>query len=133
MRIVKVKLGSRGYEIRIGRDLLGHVGTWLREKMAGDKVVIITNPVVDKLHGDLLKQGLDKSGFKPAVLLVPGGEEQKSLDTAARLYAGMQSVHAERSPQPCWRRLTAASEVKRRLTMGRSRTTSAYFISLCSS
>ena len=37
MRIVKVKLGSRGYEIRIGRDLLGHVGTWLREKVAGDK------------------------------------------------------------------------------------------------
>lgn len=97
MRIVKVKLGNRGYEIRIGRDLLGHVGKWLREKMAGDKVVIVTNPVVDNLHGDSLKRGLDKSGFKPAVLMVPEGEEQKSLDTAARLYAGMQSVHAERS------------------------------------
>ncbi len=97
MRIVKVKLGRRGYEIRIGRDLLGHVGTWLREKAPGDKAVIITNPIVDKLYGDSLKRGLDKQGFKPAVLLVPEGEEQKSLDTAARLYAGMQSVHAERS------------------------------------
>ena len=97
MRIVKVRLGRRGYEIRIGRDLLGHVGTWLREKASGDKAVIITNPIVDKLYGDSLKHGLDKQGFKPAVLLVPEGEEQKSLDTAARLYAGMQSVHAERS------------------------------------
>ncbi|MBN1374929.1 MAG: 3-dehydroquinate synthase [Dehalococcoidia bacterium] len=97
MRTVKVKLGSRGYEIRIGRDLLSHTGAWLREKATSDKVVIITNPVVDNLLGDALKSSLDKSGFKPMVLMVPEGEDQKSLDTAARLYAGMQSVHAERS------------------------------------
>jgi 3-dehydroquinate synthase len=97
LRIVKVKLGRRAYEVRIGRDLLAHVGTWLREKASGDKAIIITNPVVDNLYGDPLKRGLDKSGFKPAVLMVPEGEDQKSLDTAARLYAGMQSVHTERS------------------------------------
>ena len=97
MSIVRVRLGKKGYEIRIGRDLIGHVGAWLREKASGNKAVIITNPIVDKLYGDKLKQSLDKHGFNPAVLLVPEGEEQKSLDTAAKLYAGMQSVHAERS------------------------------------
>ena len=97
MRIIKVNLGSRGYEIRIGHDLLGQVGTWLRKTVSGNKVVIITNPVVDKLCGDNLKQGLDKQGFKPAVLLVPDGEEHKSLDMAAKLYAGLQRVHADRS------------------------------------
>jgi len=97
LRIVKVKLGNRGYEIRIGTDLLAHVGAWLREKATGDKAVIVTNPIVDKLHGDALKRSLDKNGFKPAVLLVPEGEEHKSLDTAAGLYAGMQRVQAERS------------------------------------
>lgn len=97
MRIVRVKFGKRGYQIHIGRDILGQVGTWLRELSTADKAVIITNPVVDRIHGDNLKRDLDRNGFQPSVLLVPEGEDQKSLDTAAKLYAGLQSVHAERS------------------------------------
>ncbi|MHB8085205.1 MAG: 3-dehydroquinate synthase [Dehalococcoidia bacterium] len=97
MRIVKVKLGRRGYDIHIGRELLGQVGAWLREKLPGDKAVIITNPIVDRLYGDILKQGLDRQGYKPLLLIVPEGEEQKSLDTAAKLYGGMQAAHADRS------------------------------------
>lgn len=97
MRIVKVKLGSRGYDIRIGHDLLSHTGTWLRRISASDKAVIITNPVVDNLYGDKIKLDLDKNGFKPSVLLVPEGEQHKSLDTASKLYAGLQSVHVERT------------------------------------
>lgn len=97
MRTVKVKLGSRGYDIHIGADLLGHVGAWLRKIVPGDKAIIITNPIIDRLYGPDLKRDLDKNGFSPAVLLVPEGEQQKSLDTAARLYGGLQNVHAERS------------------------------------
>ncbi len=52
MRIVKVRLGRRGYDIRIGRDLLGQVGIWLRRCCPPDKAVIITNPIVDRLYGD---------------------------------------------------------------------------------
>jgi 3-dehydroquinate synthase len=95
--IVKVKLGNRGYEVRIGRDLLGHVGAWLRKISSADTAIIITNPIVDRLHGANLKRDLDRNGFHPAVLLIPDGENQKSLDTAAKLYGGLQNVHAERS------------------------------------
>jgi 3-dehydroquinate synthase len=97
LRIVRVRLGKRGYEIRIGSGLLGNVGDWLREKSPSDKAVIITNPTVDRLHGNALKVGLERAGFKPYVLLIPDGEDQKSLDTAAKLYGGLQSAHAERS------------------------------------
>ena len=97
MRIVRVKLGRRGYDVRIGRELLGQVGAWLRPMLPCDKAVIITNPTVDRLYGDLLKRGLDQAGYKPALLLVPEGEEHKSLDTAARLYAGLQAAHTDRT------------------------------------
>jgi 3-dehydroquinate synthase len=97
LRIVKVRLGRRGYDIRIGRELLGQVGAWLREKLPCDKAVIITNPIIDRLYGDILKRGLDKQGYKPLLLMVPEGEEQKSLDTAAKLYGGMQAARADRS------------------------------------
>lgn len=98
MRTVRVKLGKRSYEVRIGHDLLGQAGKWLRLIMpSADKAVLITNPDVDVLHGALLRQGLEKQGFKTATLLVPEGEEHKTLDTAAKLYAGLQAVHAERT------------------------------------
>ena len=98
MRTIRVKLGKRSYEARIGHDLLGQAGKWLRLIMpSGDKAALITNPDVDRLHGALLKQGLEKQGFKTATLLVPEGEEHKTLDTAAKLYAGLQAVHAERT------------------------------------
>ncbi len=98
MRTVRVRLGKRSYQARIGPDLLGWAGKWLREIMpSGEQAALITNPDVDRLYGVLLKQGLEKQGFKTATLLVPEGEEHKSLDTAARLYAGLQAVHAGRS------------------------------------
>jgi 3-dehydroquinate synthase len=98
LRTVRIKLGKRSYEARIGHDLLGQAGKWLREFMpSGDKAMLITNPAVDRLYGAPLKQALEKQGFKTATLLVPEGEEHKSLDTAAKLYAGLQAVHAERT------------------------------------
>jgi 3-dehydroquinate synthase len=97
LRIVKVRLGRRGYDIRIGRELLGQVGLWLRPKLPSDKAIIITNPTVDRLYGDILKRSLGQAGYKPALLLVPEGEEHKSLDTAAKLYAGLQAVRADRT------------------------------------
>jgi len=98
LRTVRVRLGKRSYEVRIGHDLLAQAGKWLREIMpAAEKAILITNPTVDRLYGVLLKQGLERQSFKTATLLVPEGEEHKSLDTAARLYAGLQAAHAERS------------------------------------
>ena len=98
MRTAKVRLGKRSYEARIGHDLLGQAGKWLRLTLpAADKAALITNPEIDRLYGAMVKQGLEQQGFKTATLLVPDGEEHKSLDTAAKLYAGLQAVHAERT------------------------------------
>ena len=97
MTNVRVRLGSRSYEIRIGPNILPQLGKWLREIAPGDKVVIITNPVVESLHMESLKRELAREGFKPAVLIVPDGEDQKSLETAGRLYSELAGHRAERS------------------------------------
>ena len=98
MRTVSVRLGKRSYQARIGHDLLGWAGKWLRLIMPTvEKAALITNPEIDRLYGAMVKQGLEREGFKTAVLLVPEGEEHKSLDTAAKLYAGLQAIHAERT------------------------------------
>ena len=97
MRTVKVRTGgNKSYDVRIGGGLLCQAGRWNREIFPGQMAIIISNPDVDRLYGDMVRQGLEKEGFKTVSLLVAEGEQHKSLDTAAKLYAGFQQARAER-------------------------------------
>ena len=96
MRKIEVKLAANSYEIHIGQGIITQVGHQLREKGFSDKLVIITNPIVEELYGEALKQSLTREGFKINILQVADGEEQKSLETAGRLYHELSDTHAER-------------------------------------
>ncbi len=97
MRKVKVRLGRNSYEILIGSGILSRLGYWLREGSFADKLVVITSPSLKGLYGDALEQNLSREGFKVTALLVPDGEEQKSLETAGRLYNELSDCNAERT------------------------------------
>ena len=97
MKRVRVRLGSNGYNIYIGSGLLAQTGNRLREIGFSDKLVIVTDPSVKSLYGSNLKQSLSGNGFKVAILEVPEGEEQKSLQTAGRLYHELTDFYAERT------------------------------------
>ncbi len=97
MKKVKVELGSRGYEVRVGADLLARTGLWLKEIGLSGKAAIITDTTVKGLYVDVLVRGLASAGFDATVLEVPAGEEQKSLETAGRLYSELSDAYAERT------------------------------------
>ena len=97
MRKVKVELGANSYEIYVGSGLLAQVGHRLKKNGFSGKLVIITDPRAKKLYGDALNQSLTKDGFSVTTLQVPEGEEQKSLETAGRLYHELTNCHAERT------------------------------------
>jgi 3-dehydroquinate synthase len=97
MKKVKVELGSRSYEVRVGVDLLARTGLWLKEMGLSGKAAIITDTTVKGLYVDDLVRGLASAGFNAAVLGVPAGEEQKSLETAGRLYSELSGAYAERT------------------------------------
>ena len=81
MKKVKVELGSASYEVRIGTGLLDRSGLWLKEKGLSGKAAVITDATVNDLYGDTLNKGLKMAGFNVTNLVVPAGEEQKSLET----------------------------------------------------
>ena len=97
MKKVEVELRSNGYEIRIGSGLLTQVGRWLRETGLSGKAVIITDTTVRGLYADALTGGLADDGFRVEVLEVPAGEEQKTLETAGKLYQRLTGAYAERT------------------------------------
>jgi 3-dehydroquinate synthase len=97
MKKITVNLDINSYEIQIGAGVLGQAGHELSTRGFAGKVVIITNPLVDNLHGHRLRESLTQAGFTVSVLLVPDGEEQKSLTVAGRLYHELAEHYVERT------------------------------------
>jgi len=97
LKVIKVKPGRQVYEIRIGRGLLSRLGMWLREMTPAAKAVLITNPAVGGRYLETVKLSLIPQGFQLTVLVVPEGEEQKTLNTAGKLYSEMADNLIERS------------------------------------
>ena len=97
MKKIRVNLARYSYDVLIGAGLLTLVGLFLKEKGYAGKAVVITDPNVKSRYGDALERSLAKNGFKVTTLVVPAGEDQKSLDNAVRLYEQLTDAYAERS------------------------------------
>ncbi len=85
MKIVPVKLNkeSLAYDITIENGALSAAGEWAASVLGGKpgKITVISNKKVFALYGDLVKQRLEKAGFKTAVFLIGDGERFKNLKT----------------------------------------------------
>ncbi len=97
MKKVKVRLGGNSYDIHIGPGLLTQTGSKLQELGLSDKVVVVVDSTVKGVYGDTIRESLTGSGFKGLLLEIPEGEEQKSLETAGRLYHELTEFYAERT------------------------------------
>jgi len=97
MKRINVGLAGKSYDILIGCGLLEQAGKHLKDCGFNDRLVIITNPIVQDLYGNALRDRLSSSGFRVTILSVADGEAQKSLDVAGRLYTQLSDCYAERT------------------------------------
>jgi 3-dehydroquinate synthase len=96
MKKVSLNLDNRSYDILIGAGLLGQMGEILDGLGFRDKLVIITDSRVKELYGNDLEKSLSGGGYEVKLLEVEQGEENKSLETAGRLYSELTDFYAER-------------------------------------
>ena len=96
MKKIEVKTAGGGYEVLIGPGILSRAADNLKKLGFSGRAVIVTNPVVGELYGRSLRDSLAEAGYSPAVLEVPDGEENKSLEQAARLYTELCGLQADR-------------------------------------
>jgi len=82
---VKVNLKDNSYDILIGVDILADLGEILKSLSIGKDAIVITNPVIKRLHGKALTKSLKKSGFNVDFFEVPSGERSKSANSAFKL------------------------------------------------
>ncbi|MEA2871761.1 MAG: 3-dehydroquinate synthase [Hyphomicrobiales bacterium] len=77
---VPVALGSRAYDIAIGRGLLAELGQRIATLQPGASAAIVTDETVATRHLAAAEAALAASGIRAARIVVPAGEASKSWD-----------------------------------------------------
>jgi 3-dehydroquinate synthase len=83
---VRVELGARSYEIRIGSGLLGQVGSWCRDIGLGRRCLVVSDSHVAPLYGPRVVRSLKEAGFTVSEAVVRAGERSKSARCLDPLY-----------------------------------------------
>ena len=86
METLGVDLGERSYPIYIGAGLLDRLAEML-PTLAGKQVLVITNTTIAPLYLDKVLSGFD--GLQASSLILPDGEQYKSLDTLNQIYTAL--------------------------------------------
>lgn len=96
IKTIRVELGKRGYDILIGSGALEGLGHRLRQITDSKRAFLISNPFVYDLYGKRVEAALSGVGVEAVSLLVPDGEEAKSLESACHLYGELVKNLANR-------------------------------------
>jgi len=89
---VRVGLEGRGYDIVIGPGLLNRLGTLVKETVGDRRLILVSDETVAGIYRAKVEAALEAAGLPaPPAVLIPAGEESKSLksyaDAAERILA----------------------------------------------
>lgn len=86
METLRVELGERSYPIHIGSGLLDRLPSLL-PPLSGKQLLVVTNGTVAPLYLDRVMAGLE--GFRVDRLILPDGEQYKTLDTLNHIFTAL--------------------------------------------
>ncbi|HOP18250.1 MAG TPA: 3-dehydroquinate synthase, partial [Gammaproteobacteria bacterium] len=86
MRTLTVDLGDRSYPIFIGPDLVANSALY-QPHIHGRQVMIVSNETVAPLYLDRVESAL--TDYRLARVILPDGEQYKSLEILDRIYTGL--------------------------------------------
>jgi 3-dehydroquinate synthase len=93
---VRVELGARAYEVRVGAGLMARAGAEIAPLLARHRVAVLTDETVAALHLDALRAGLAEAGITCVALALPAGEATKSWPYLARAVEWLLEERVER-------------------------------------
>ena len=96
MNPIRVNLGPRSYDIAVVTDDADGLGPFTRQRAANSQRAVVVADANVEGHGEAVAGLLGRAGLKCEVVLVPAGEESKSLEQASYLYDRLADLNAER-------------------------------------
>ncbi|MBA4371748.1 MAG: 3-dehydroquinate synthase [Thermodesulfovibrio sp.] len=96
MQTLTVELGERSYQIVIANGTVAGIGNALAESGYRGRLALICNPTVYGLYGKSVAASLRGAGFDLCEIIVPDGEEHKSLASAGMIYTELLKAKLDR-------------------------------------
>jgi 3-dehydroquinate synthase len=94
---VRVDLGARSYDVKVGVGTLGLLGYELQTLGARGRVVIVTDRGLMKRYGVRVSAACARSGFDVLERIVPAGERAKSWRHTSSILDGLAASDINRS------------------------------------
>jgi len=96
MQTLTVNLSDRSYPIHVGAEMIERSGQLMQQAGLRGKVAIVTNPTVAQLYLDPVHEALSQAGFETTPVLLPDGEEHKTLKSLSTIYDRLVAERFER-------------------------------------
>ncbi len=98
MEHVHINLGDRSYDIKVEAGALSRLGEFVKECYFGrGKVAVVTTGPVAELYLDTAVSSLDSAGYEVVTVIMPDGEEEKTLANYEVLLTRLIKARFERS------------------------------------
>lgn len=97
METIAVELGSRSYEIHIQERLIDSAGRLMRSLPLSDSAAVITNTTVAPLYARRLTDALQRAGIATSLIVVPDGEQYKTLEQIEHIYTELLAAGLDRT------------------------------------
>lgn len=95
--VITVELPQQSYDIVVTPGGVAHLGNWMQPLQLGQKVLLVSNPIVFKHYGNQAIDSLTAAGFQVIHLLLPAGERYKTLNSIQKIYDIALENRLERS------------------------------------
>jgi 3-dehydroquinate synthase len=96
MQKIRVELGERSYNILIDNNTVGEIGKVLERFEFSGRIALVSNPTVYGLYGRVVSDSLKASGFEPAEIIIPDGEQYKNMESVGKIYEAMLQMRLDR-------------------------------------
>ena len=95
MDTIRVDLGARGYEVAVGIGVLDELGARIADLGEFRRAAVVTAPAVGRRYGATVRGAL-ADHVEVHEIVVPDGEEAKTLDTLAEVFHGFAAAPLNR-------------------------------------
>ena len=93
---IPVPLGARTYPVVVGGGVLAQLGGRMAALGLAGRCMLVTNDRVDALHGDAARASLRAAGFDPVTVVLPDGEQHKTVASLERVWDAALGAGVER-------------------------------------
>ena len=95
--VIDVNLPQQSYKIAIASQGLDQLGESMTSLNLGKKVLVVSNPTIERHYGERARASLKGAGFEVICCTLPAGERYKTLASVQKIYNAALENRLERS------------------------------------